>query len=126
MKNSKRTQFISGHNKRHGVVFTCLTTRATHLEFAGDFSTDSFILALKRFIVRREQPNVINSDNGLNFRGAEKELGDLFLKSDFYNVSKTLTNYMENYANLEFKLMDERCLGINCQINKKDTENSNT
>ena len=54
------------------------------------------------------------------------ELGDLFLKTDFYKDSKTLTNYMENYATLEFKLMDEKCLGINCQINKKDTENSNT
>ena len=27
VKNSKRTQCTSGHNKRHGVVLTCLTTR---------------------------------------------------------------------------------------------------
>ena len=27
VKNSKRTQFTSGHKKRHGVVLTCLTTR---------------------------------------------------------------------------------------------------
>ena len=27
VKNSKRTQFTSGHNKRHGVVLTCLTNR---------------------------------------------------------------------------------------------------
>ena len=32
VKNSKRTQFTSGHNKRHGVV-----------ELAGDLSTGSFI-----------------------------------------------------------------------------------
>ena len=52
VKNSKRTRFTSGHNKSYGVVFTCFTTRATHLELAGDLSTDSFILALKRFIAR--------------------------------------------------------------------------
>ena len=50
VKNSKRVRFTSGHNKRYGVVFTCLITRATHLESADDLSTDSLILALKRFI----------------------------------------------------------------------------
>ena len=52
VKNSKKPQSTSGHKKRYGVVFTSLTTRATHLEIAGDLSTDSFILALKRFIAR--------------------------------------------------------------------------
>ena len=70
MKNSKRTQFTSGHNKHYGAVFTCLTTRPTHLVLAGDLSTDSFILALKRFIARRGQPKVMYSNNGLNFTGA--------------------------------------------------------
>ena len=64
MKNSKRIGFTSGHNKRYGVVFTFFTTRATHLELAGDLSTDSFIPALKRFIARRGQPKVMYSDNG--------------------------------------------------------------
>ena len=97
VKNSKRTQSTSGHNKHYGVVFTCLTTRATHLELAGGLSTDLFILALKRFSARRGQPKVMYSDNGSNFRGAEKELGDLFSKTDFDKVSKTLTNYNINW-----------------------------
>ena len=37
------------------------------------------------------------SDSGSNFRGAEKELGDLFSKIDFDKVSKTLTNYNINW-----------------------------
>ena len=78
-------------------MFTCLTTRATHLELAGYLSTNSFILALKRFIVRRGQPKVMYSDNGSNFRGAEKELRDLLSKIDFYKISKTLTNHNINW-----------------------------
>ena len=37
------------------------------------------------------------SDNGSNFREAERELGDLFSKIDFDKVSKTLTNYNINW-----------------------------
>ena len=58
--NCKRTRFTSGHNKRYRVVFTCLTTRAMHLELADDLSADLFVLALKRFIAaRRGQPKVM-------------------------------------------------------------------
>ena len=67
------------------------------MELAGNLSTDLFILALKRFITRREQPKVICSDNGSNFRGAEKELGDLFSKLYFDNAGKALTNYNINW-----------------------------
>ena len=97
VRNSKRTRFTSGHNKRYGVVFTCLTTRTTYFELARDLSADSFILPLKRFIARRGQSKVIYSDNGSNFRRAEKELGHLFSKIDFDKVSKTLTSYNINW-----------------------------
>lgn len=38
--------------KRWGYLFKCLTTHAAHLEPAGDLSTDSFIMALRRFCGR--------------------------------------------------------------------------
>ena len=60
--------------KRYGCLFTCLTTRAVHIEIAHSLDTDSFINALRRFISRRGKPAKICSDNGTNFRGAEKEL----------------------------------------------------
>ncbi|CAB3257719.1 unnamed protein product [Arctia plantaginis] len=60
--------------KRWGVLFTCLTTRAVHLELAASLSSDSAILALRRLIARRGQPAIILSDCGTNFVGANKEL----------------------------------------------------
>ena len=59
IKQSKKTRSTKGMDKRYGVVFTCLTFRAVHLKVAGDLSTDSFIMALKRFIARRGRPRTI-------------------------------------------------------------------
>ena len=48
-----------------------MTTRAVHLELAGDMSTDSFILVLRRFKVCKGHPKSIQSDTRSNFIGAE-------------------------------------------------------
>ena len=60
--------------KRYGAIFTCLAVRAVNLEISYTLDTDSFILALRRFIARRGQVKEIRSDNGTNFTGAEREL----------------------------------------------------
>ncbi|XP_076246401.1 uncharacterized protein LOC143186603 [Calliopsis andreniformis] len=62
--------------KRWGVLFTCLTTRAIHLELANSLSASSAIMALQRFAARRGTPLVVYSDNGTNFKRASKELRD--------------------------------------------------
>ena len=67
-KLGRRTQ------KRWGALFTCLVTRAIHLEVAEALSTDAFINVLERFINRRGNPKRILSDCGSNFKGADKEL----------------------------------------------------
>lgn len=60
--------------KKYGVLFTCLSERAIHIEVASSLDTDSFINALRRFIARRGQVLEFRSDNGTNFVGAEREL----------------------------------------------------
>lgn len=60
--------------KRYGVLFTCLTVRAVHIEVAHSLDTDSCINAVRRFIARRGQVEVMRSDNGTNLVAAEHEI----------------------------------------------------
>ncbi len=62
--------------KRYGVLFTCLTMRAVHIEVAQTMETDSFINALRRFMARRGKPAEMRSDNGTNFKGGNRELSE--------------------------------------------------
>ncbi|XP_062538483.1 uncharacterized protein LOC134206774 [Armigeres subalbatus] len=60
--------------KRWGVLITCLTTRAIHLEIAHSLNADSCVMALRNFMARRGVPIRIFSDRGTNFIAACKEL----------------------------------------------------
>lgn len=60
--------------KRYGIIFTCFSTRAIHLELIEDMSTDSALNAIRRFIARRGTPEEIYADNGGNFIGTSREL----------------------------------------------------
>ena len=63
--------------KRYLCLFTCLATRAVHLEMVYGLDTDTFLNAFYRFTSRRGLPSIVYSDNGSNFIGAEKELRKL-------------------------------------------------
>ncbi|KAJ8366331.1 hypothetical protein AAFF_G00361240 [Aldrovandia affinis] len=64
--------------KRWGLLFKCLTTRAVHIEVLSSINTDSFLMALRRFISRRGKPAELLSDQGTNFRGGNRELQEAF------------------------------------------------
>src|SRR5678815_5304843 len=50
--------------KKYGLIFSCLSSRAIHLKMLYSLDTDAFINALRRFISRRGNVKLIRSDNG--------------------------------------------------------------
>ena len=62
--------------KRYRCLFTCLTTRAVHIEVVPSLEAETCLNAIKRFIARRGKPATVLSDIGTNFVGAAKEMRD--------------------------------------------------
>jgi hypothetical protein len=60
--------------KGWGVVFVCTTTSALHVEFMDTYSTDSFLLALRRFMSIRGTPTRFQSDRGVKLVAAAKQV----------------------------------------------------
>lgn len=59
--------------KRYGLLFTCMCTRAIHIEMIDDMTTDAFINGLRCFIAIRGAVRQIRCDQGSNFLGAKNE-----------------------------------------------------
>ena len=78
--------------KRYLCLFTCLATRAVHLEMAYALDTDSFLNAFYRMTNRWGLPREILSDNGDNFVGGNKELSDLVKELDQDKIVKSTEN----------------------------------
>ncbi len=84
--------------KRYGVIFTCLTSRAVHIEVAETLDTSSCISALRRFIARRGQIKELISDNGSNLVGANTELKQAIKEWN----QEEITNFTAN-RNIQWK-----------------------
>ena len=74
--------------KRYGALFTCLSSRAVHIEVSHSMTTDSFIMCLRRFIGRRGYVRVIRTDNGTNFVGASAELIESFQEMNHLKIGE--------------------------------------
>ncbi|XP_057695101.1 thymocyte nuclear protein 1 isoform X1 [Corythoichthys intestinalis] len=71
---TRRTRGGNADSKRWAVLFTCMSTRAVHIELIESMSTSSFINALRRFFSIRGPAQILRSDRGTNFVGACNEL----------------------------------------------------
>ncbi len=69
-------------NKRYGLLFTCLSSRAVHIEILEDMSTDAFINGLRCFIAIRGAVRQIKFDQGSNFVGAKNEFREALKEVD--------------------------------------------
>ena len=78
--------------KRYLCLFTCLASRAVHLEMAFGLDTYSFLNAFYRMASRRGLPEEMYSDNGTNFKGADAELKSLVTKLDDVRIIQSVAN----------------------------------
>ncbi|KAF8790024.1 hypothetical protein HNY73_005112 [Argiope bruennichi] len=61
-------------NKQYILLITCAVTRSVHLELVIDWTTDTFLLAFRRFISRRGLCSVVVSENARTLKLAELEI----------------------------------------------------
>ncbi|KAJ8365140.1 hypothetical protein SKAU_G00139710 [Synaphobranchus kaupii] len=95
---TRRTRGGQARSKRWAVMFTCMCTRAVHIEVIESMSSSSFINALRRFFSIRGPAKQLRSDCGTNFVGASKEL-----KLDPPSLGETS---VEDY------LLDKKCTWV--------------
>ena len=76
--------------KRWGVLFTCMSTRAVHIEVAHSLTTHSFLNAYRRFVCRRGPIRTLRSDRGTNFIGAKNELQTAMQELDTEMIKRKL------------------------------------
>ncbi|XP_026119086.1 uncharacterized protein LOC113098285 [Carassius auratus] len=71
---ARKTRGGQANSKRWAVMFSCMCTRAVHIEVIEAMSSSSFINALRRFFAIRGPVKHLYSDRGTNFVGASREL----------------------------------------------------
>ena len=62
------------------LIFTCAATRNTHLELVPTESSDSLLLAVRRFVARKDLPSTFISNNFKTFKAKEIKQFALKLK----------------------------------------------
>ena len=89
-KKGKKTELpeveCAAEGKAWGCIFTCLQTRAVHLEVVDDMSTTTFFRAFIRMCSRRGLPNFVWSDNAKTFKATSKHLKQLYRAIDWTEI----------------------------------------
>ena len=79
--------FVEGRSpkKAWGLLFTCLSSRAVHVELVTSLSLSESLLAFTWFVDLRGHINKVLSDNGSTFQAASKKLPELIESREFQN-----------------------------------------
>ena len=88
-QHGRTTRKSDGTKKTWVLLFTCLYSRAVHLEVLSSMDTTTFILAFRRFLASRGSCYFLRSDRGTNFVGANNQLN---LGLDFDAINSELLN----------------------------------
>ena len=84
--------------KRYGLLFTCMCSRAVHIEMLDDMTTDSFIIGLRNFIAIRGAVTELRSDHGGNFVGASNEFTAALSQLDISRIATFLAKQQCNFV----------------------------
>ncbi|KAK3084088.1 hypothetical protein FSP39_007909 [Pinctada imbricata] len=71
---SRKTRGGMAESKRWAIMFTCLVTRAIHIEVIESMTSSSFINSVRRLVALRGNVKEFRSDRGSNFVGAIEDL----------------------------------------------------
>ena len=80
--SARRTRGGMANSKRWAVLFTCLTTRAIHIEVIESMDASCFINTLLRFLALQGPAVQFRSDCGTNFVGARSKLQSYLKEMD--------------------------------------------
>ncbi|GFW21298.1 integrase catalytic domain-containing protein [Trichonephila clavipes] len=64
--------------KQYILLITCAVTRSIHLELVGSMTTDTYLIAFRRFVARRGLCTMVISDNARTFKCAELQLQQMW------------------------------------------------
>ncbi|KAL6729376.1 hypothetical protein Aduo_000434 [Ancylostoma duodenale] len=82
------------NQKMYVCLYTCLTTRAVHLEVVENMSTGAFLECLIRFVSRRGVPSIIRTYCGTNFRLGQKIIDLLYENNE--TTGESVMSYCAN------------------------------
>lgn len=87
---ARKTRGGIANAKRWAILFTCLTSRAVHIELVDEMTSSAFINSLRRFVAMRGKVTEFYSDRGTNFVGSTDALNINAINIE----SPTLKKYM--------------------------------
>ena len=70
------------------MLFNCIVSRAVHVDVAHDYTTNGFLLVLRRFVSLRGYPSKIYSDLGSQLVAAAKELKNIIKGLNVEDISQ--------------------------------------